>query len=101
MDSLGISVSGMNAASKRLDAAASNTANRLTEDFDRREVEQSARADGGVDARIVTSAQPNNSDEAFVADAVQTRVAQREFEANASAFRARQDAIGKLFDGKA
>ena len=93
--------SGMATAMQRLDAAASNTANRTTEGFQRLEVERSARADGGVQARTVRTDQPNNTDAAAVRDAVEVRQAQREFEANAVAFRAREDALGSLFDERA
>ncbi|MFN7520159.1 MAG: hypothetical protein ACK5VV_06360 [Lysobacteraceae bacterium] len=95
------SQSGMAAAMQRLDAAASNTANRATEGFQRREVQQSARADGGVEARTVRTDQPNDTDQAAIRDAVEARSAQRDFEANAAAFRAREDAIGSLFDERA
>ena len=42
------SLSGMHAAAQRMQAAASNTANRQTDGFDRRGVVQSASPDGGV-----------------------------------------------------
>ena len=96
-----IAQSGMAAAMQRLDAAASNTANRSTEGFQRLEVERSAHTDGGVQARTVRTDQPNNTDAAAVRDAVEVGQAQREFEANAAAFRAREDALGSLFDERA
>lgn len=91
-------LSGMQAAAQRMQAAASNTANRQTEGFERRGVVQTAAPDGGVQARIVTTGMPNDGDEAMVADAVEARDAVLAFAANASAFRAREDALGTLLD---
>lgn len=95
------SSSGMAVAMQRLDAAASNTANRQTEGFQRLRVEQSEAPNGGVQARTVRTEEPNNSDTAALRDAIEARVAQRDFEANAAAFRAREDALGSLFNQRA
>lgn len=92
------SLSGMQAAAQRMQAAASNTANRQTEGFERRGVVQTASPDGGVQARIVTTGMPNDGDEAIVSDAVEAREAAQAFAANTSAFRAREDALGTLLD---
>ncbi|WP_449447651.1 hypothetical protein [Thermomonas brevis] len=92
------SLSGMQAAAQRMQAAASNTANRQTEGFDRRGVVQSASPDGGVQARIVATGMPNDGDDAVVADAIEARDAAQAFAANTSAFRAREDALGTLLD---
>jgi flagellar basal body rod protein FlgC len=92
------SLSGMQAAAQRMQAAASNSANRQTEGFDRRGVVQSASPDGGVQARIVATGMPNDCDDAVVADAVEARDAAQAFAANTSAFRAREDALGTLLD---
>lgn len=93
--------SGMAVALQRMDAAASNTANRQSEGFQRLRVEQSEAPNGGVQARTVRGEEPNNSDAAVLRDAIEARVAQRDFEANAAAFRAREDALGSLFDQRA
>ena len=61
------SLSGMQAAAQRMQAAASNTANRQTEGFDRRGVVQSASPDGGVQARIVTTERGRLVDRAWQA----------------------------------
>lgn len=95
------SQSGMAAALQRVDAAASNTANRQTEGAQRFRVEQSEAPNGGVQARTVRTTEANNTDQAAISDAIDARVGQRDFEANAAAFRAREDAIGSLFDEKA
>lgn len=93
------SLSGMQAAALRLSAAASNTANRQTDGFQRRDVVQTASPDGGVQARIAsTGGLPNDSDAAMLSDAVEARQAALAFAANTAAFRAREDALGTLFD---
>ena len=96
-----VSQSGMAVAMQRVDAAASNTANRQTEGAQRLRVEQSEAPNGGVQARTVRTSEANNTDEAAIRDAIDARVGQRDFEANAAAFRAREDAIGSLFDERA
>lgn len=95
------SVSGMAVALQRVDAAASNTANRQTEGATRLRVEQSATPNGGVEARTVRTSEPNNTDQAAISDALDASAAQRDFEANAAAFRAREDALGSLFNERA
>lgn len=93
--------SGIAVALQRLDAAASNTANRQTEGFQRLRVEQSEAPGGGVQARTVRSAEPNDGLDATIRDALDARAAAREVEANAAVFRAREDALGSLFDDRA
>lgn len=96
-----ISQSGMSAAVQRLDAAASNTANRSTPDYQRARVEQTESANGGVQARTVRTEDRNDTEQAAVQDVIESRVAERDFQANAAAFRARNDAVGSLFSEKA
>lgn len=95
------SVSGMAVALQRVDAAASNTANRQTEGATRLRVEQSAAPSGGVQARTVRTNEANNTTEAAISDALDARSASRDFEANASVFRAREDALGSLLNERA
>ena len=95
------SMSGMAVALQRVDGAASNTANRQTEGTTRLRVEQSEAPNGGVQARTVRTAEANNTDQAAISDALDARSAQRDFEANAAAFRAREDALGSLFNERA
>ena len=95
------SESGMAVALQRVDAAARYTANRQTEGAQRLRVEQSEAPNGGVQARTVRTTEANNTDQAVIADAIDARAGQRDFEANAAAFRAREDAIGSLFDERA
>jgi len=96
-----VSVSGMAVAMQRVDATASNVANRQTDGAQRLRVESSEAANGGVQARTVRSSEANNSDRAVISDALEARSAQRDFEANAVAFRAREDTLGRLFDQRA
>ena len=95
------SQSGMAVALQRVDAAASNTANRQSEGATRLRVEQSAAANGGVQARTVCTSEANNTDQAAIADVLDARIGQRDFEANAAVFRAREDALGSLVDKRA
>ena len=92
------SLSGMRAAAQRMQAAASNTANRQTDGFERRGVVQTATPDGGVQARIAATGMPNDGEAAMVSDAVEAREAALAFAANTSALRAREDALGTLLD---
>jgi len=91
------SQSGMAVALQRVDAAASNVANRQTDGATRLRVEQSAAPGGGVQARTVRTSEANSTDQAAIADALDARSGQRDFEANAAAFRAREDALGSVF----
>lgn len=95
------SQSGMAVALQRVNVAASNTANRQTEGATRLRVEQSEAPNGGVQARTVRTSEANNTDQAAISDAIDARQGQREFEANAAAFRAREDALGSLFNQRA
>lgn len=95
------SQSGIAVALQRVDAAASNTANRQTEGATRLRVEPSEAPNGGVQARTVRTSEANNTDLAAISDALDARAAVRDVEANAAAFRAREDAIGSLFDQRA
>ena len=92
------SLSGMQAAAQRMQAAASNTANRQTDGVERRGVVQTATPGGGVQTRIVATGMPNDGEAAMVSDAVEAREAALAFAANTSALRAREDALGTLLD---
>lgn len=96
-----IAASGMHAAMQRMQAAASNTANRETAGFQRREVVQSETPDGGVQARIVRTDARNDTTSAAVSDVVDAHQAAHDFAANTAVFRAREDALGTLFDALA
>lgn len=96
-----IAASGMQAAAQRMQAAASNTANRDTAGFQRREVVQSETPGGGVQARMVRSVARNDDTGATVSDVLDAHQAARDFAASTAAFRARGDALGTLFDALA
>lgn len=96
-----IAASGMQAAAQRMQAAASNTANRDTEGFQRRRVEQSETAAGGVQARVVRTNARSDDTTAAVSDVLDAHQAARDFAASTAAFRAREDALGTLFDALA
>ena len=53
MDAINTALSGLNAASLRLAVSADNTANARTEGYAAKEVEQTPRDGGGVDAKVV------------------------------------------------
>lgn len=93
-----LSASGMQAATQRMQAAASNTANRETPGFQRREVVQSETPGGGVQARIVRSDAGDDTVAAQASDTIDARQAAHDFAANTAAFRAREDALGTLLD---
>ena len=93
-----LSASGMQAATQRMQATASNTANRETPGFQRREVVQTEAPGGGVQARIARSDASNDTDDAQMSDAIDARQAAHDFAANTAAFRAREDALGTLLD---
>lgn len=93
-----IAASGMHAATQRLQAAASNTANRETTGFERRAVAQSEAPGGGVQARMIGTEARNDSDEAALSDVIDARQAVQDFAASSAAFRARGDALGTLLD---
>jgi flagellar basal body rod protein FlgG len=88
----------MRAAADRLQAAASNTANRSTEGFARREVIASESPEGGVQTRTVQTQSPNDSDAAVIEDAVEAHQAALTFTANAAVLRAGDTLLGTLLD---
>ena len=93
-----ISLSGMQAAQKRLEAAAHNVANLATPGFHREEVELSARPGGGVTASI----KPSDVEGAFlVADVVAQLQAKNALLANLAVFKTGNRLAGGLLDEKA
>ena len=93
-----IALSGMNAAQPRLGVAAGNGANSQTEGYQRRAVQQSAQAEGGVSTHVVKSAQPGPAPEA---DLVSQLQAKNSFLANLSVFKTGNAMAGALLDHKA
>lgn len=94
-----IAHSGLQAAQTRLQASAHNVANLQTEGFQRQEVRQQARADGGgVDAGTVRSPRAGA---ALEADVVEQLAAKNAFVASAAVFRAADRMAGTLLDLRA
>lgn len=89
-----IPLSGMQVASQRLQAAATNTAGRATGDTRRQHVEQADLPAGGVQARLAADA----PDDDPVADVIEARTAARAFAANAAVLRTSDRLIGSLLD---
>jgi flagellar hook-associated protein FlgK len=93
-----IALSGMNAAQTQLGVAAGNVANGQTEGYQRRSVQQSAQADGGVSTEVVKAAQAGP---ALEADMVAQLQAKNAFLANLSVFKTGNAMAGALLDQKA
>lgn len=90
-----ISLSGMNAATTRLGAAAHNVANLQTADFRRQGVVQQAQADGGVSTRLTQAREAGN---AMANDTVDMLSATHAFTANLRVFQAQDRMTGALLD---
>jgi len=93
-----IALSGMNAAQTTLNSTAHNIANLNTPGFQRQEVVQSARAEGGVSASVVQSAVAVASLEADVVAQLQ---AKNSFLANLAVFKTGNQLAGALLDTSA
>jgi len=93
-----IALSGMNAAQTQLNASASNVANAQTEGYQRRAVEQSPDANGGVSTQIVASSQTGP---ALEADLVNQLQAKNAFLANLAVFKTGNVVAGALLDTQA
>jgi len=93
-----ISLSGLNAAMLRLDAAGNNIANAQTPGFRRQSVLQSEDADGGVSTSVGREA---DSGENLAADMVEQVSAVYSFKANLRVLQTQDDMLGALVDLKA
>jgi flagellar hook-associated protein FlgK len=93
-----IALSGMNAAQTTLNSTAHNIANLNTPGFQRQEVVQSARPEGGVSASVVQSAVAGASVETDVVAQLQ---AKNSFLANLAVFKTGNQLAGALFDTSA
>ena len=90
-----IALSGLGAASLRLDAAANNIANGLTPDYRREQVAASADAGGGVSASIVQADAAGGN---LAQDMVDQMVAAYVYEANLGVIRTQRAMMGTLLD---
>ena len=93
-----IALSGMNAAQTALEASAGNVANANTPGYKRREVVNTAQADGGVTATVRISDQEGSSLEA---DAVSQLQAKNAFLANLAVFKTGSRLAGAILDKEA
>lgn len=94
-----IALSGMNAASLRLHAAAHNIANAQTPGFRRQFVQQTAQPEGGVVVSI--SSQPASAGDPLIEDMVAQMSATHAFEANVLTLKAQDRMLGSLLDATA
>lgn len=93
-----IALSGMQAAQTQLRASAHNVANLPTEGFRRQQVQQTARAGGGVDATIVRAPSAGAD---LVRDVVAQLQAKNAFVANLAVFKTADAVAGALLDTRA
>jgi flagellar hook protein FlgE len=91
-------LSGMRAATTRLDVAAHNVANSDTEGYVRQQVIQSDQPAGGTSTTIVHAAHPGAD---LAQDLVAERTATYSFVASLQAIRTEQEMLGKLLDTRA
>jgi len=97
-----IALSGMSAASMRLQTAAHNIANAQTPGFRRQVVQQTAQAEGGVVISI--GSVPANSagvGDPLIEDVVAQKAATYAFEANVLTLKAQDRMLGSLLDATA
>jgi flagellar hook protein FlgE len=99
---LSIAMSGLNAASTRLNVSAHNIANSQTPGFKRQQVEQTALAQGGVSVTVDSAGVAQSVPLASLAeDMVQQISAAYEFKANLKVIQTEQDLLGQLLDLRA
>jgi len=96
MGTLGIALSGMQSAEKRIAVSAHNIANLLTEDFRPQSAVQSASPAGGSEARIRTAPKPAPvSLEREIVGQIQAKT---QYSASARVFQVGAELQGILFD---
>ncbi|MFD1744410.1 flagellar basal body protein [Rhizobium helianthi] len=85
---MAISQSGMQAQTRRVEAAASNIANALTPDYTRLNASLSSTANGGVEARLARDADTSGggSQPDLLSDMTTLMTAESTFKANAAVF---------------
>ena len=90
-----IALSGLNAASSQLAAAAHNIANAQTPGFRRQLAQQTAQPDGGV---VVSISQATEAGEALAEDVVAQMSATYAFKANVLTLKTQDHMLGGLLD---
>jgi flagellar hook protein FlgE len=93
-----IALSGLGAATQRLDAVAMNLANAQTPGYRRELVQQSAAPEGGVSTQVGLADQPG---EDLAADLVDRMMASYAFAANVRVITTHQTMVGALLDVQA
>ncbi len=97
-----IAMSGLNAASTRLNVSAHNIANSQTPDFKPQRVQQTALAEGGVNVTVDSADTAQAAPLANLAkDLVTQMVAAYEFKANLKVIQTQQDLLGQWLDTRA
>jgi flagellar hook-associated protein FlgK len=98
MNTISTALSGLNAASLRLDTAAHNIANTLTPNFRRQTVVQQALPGGGVAASVERAAEPGGS---LADDLIGQMSASYAYKANLKVVQTQDEIMGSLLDLKA
>lgn len=93
-----IALSGLNAASLRLDSAAHNIANLQTPEFRRQQVRQQALPEGGVRAELDRAVQPGD---ALAEDIVGQMAASIDYRASLKLLKTGDELLGRLLDLRA
>lgn len=92
-----ISLSGMNAARRALDASAHNIANLATDGFRREQAVHATAASGGVISSFARSTQVGS---ALETDVIGQMVARNAFLANFAVFKTGDQMLGSLLDAR-
>jgi flagellar hook protein FlgE len=99
---LAIGLSGMLAASTRMDVSAHNIANSQTPDFRRQQVTQATSEEGGVTVTLGGAAVPEQMPfGGLPQDLVQQMQAAYEFKANLNVVKTQYELLGQLLDLRA
>jgi len=93
-----IALSGLNAASLRLESSAHNIANLQTPEFRRQQVRQQAQPGGGVSAEPVRAERPGD---ALAEDIVAQMQASIDYRANLQVLKTQDALLGRLLDTRA
>jgi flagellar hook protein FlgE len=93
-----IALSGMRAATARMDVAGHNIANAATAAFRRQEVVQQSQVGGGVSTTLTQASVPGSN---LAADLVDQKVSLYSFKANLRSVQVHDEMLGSLLDVRA
>lgn len=96
MDVLGIALSGMQGAEKRVAVSAHNVANLLSEQGRPLRAVQSTRSSGGADVRVEPSPRPERT--SLAREVVDQKLASIQYSASAKVFQVGAEMRGQLVD---